>query len=139
MKTPWQSLEIQEDSPMRDIRIAFLRLSLKYHPDKPSGNRERFEEILQAYQFLYNGQISRVDLYRDMTLVTPTIEIVDSTVVVVVECSRCGDIILIEEARLEDQSTLLQRYSKETNSSSKIQLIIDCPSCSIHYLVTCNQ
>ncbi len=34
------------------LRKAYLRQALKYHPDKPGGNKEKFQEIRQAFDYL---------------------------------------------------------------------------------------
>lgn len=34
------------------LRKAYLSQALKYHPDKPGGNKEKFQEIRQAFDYL---------------------------------------------------------------------------------------
>lgn len=34
------------------IRKAYLKASLKYHPDKNGGNKEKFNDVLESYEFL---------------------------------------------------------------------------------------
>jgi hypothetical protein len=43
-------LDIDEWSSMDDIKSSYRKLSLKYHPDRPNGDAEKFKEILDAYQ-----------------------------------------------------------------------------------------
>ena len=35
---------------MKEIRKKWLKLSLIHHPDKPTGNKEAFQELLAAYE-----------------------------------------------------------------------------------------
>jgi len=39
------------------LRKAYLRQALKYHPDKPSGNKEKFQEIRQAFDYLNENDL----------------------------------------------------------------------------------
>lgn len=54
-------LDIPVDTPKEEIRLAYLRLSRKYHPDlnEDPESRDRFEEINHAYSILSNEE-SRV-------------------------------------------------------------------------------
>lgn len=45
-------LEIPIKSNIDEVKKAYKRLALIYHPDKPTGNRELFEKIHKAYQVL---------------------------------------------------------------------------------------
>jgi curved DNA-binding protein CbpA len=57
MLNHYQILEIPEDASLEQIKVAFKKLALKYHPDKHMGDpmmEERFKEINTAYQTLSN-------------------------------------------------------------------------------------
>ena len=47
----YEVLGVRKDSTNKEIRTAYRKLSLKYHPDK-GGNAEKFGEIAKAYEFL---------------------------------------------------------------------------------------
>ena len=51
-------LDIPVDTPREEIRLAYLRLARKYHPDlnEDPRSRDRFEEISQAYSILSNEE-----------------------------------------------------------------------------------
>jgi len=46
------------------LRKAYLRQALKYHPDKPGGNKEKFQEIRQAFDYL-NDEPYEEDINND--------------------------------------------------------------------------
>ncbi len=62
-----QILELQKKRYSKDmLRKAYLKLALKYHPDKPSGNKEKFNEIQYAYEYLRDEEYgsSSDDLFQ---------------------------------------------------------------------------
>uniref|UniRef100_A0A6C0KG85 J domain-containing protein n=1 Tax=viral metagenome TaxID=1070528 RepID=A0A6C0KG85_9ZZZZ len=60
----YKLLELDEKATTSDIKKAFRRLSMKYHPDKPNGNEERFKEINQAYSIL-SDETQRIKYDRE--------------------------------------------------------------------------
>ncbi len=48
----YQILGIPRNSSKEDIKKAYRRLAIKYHPDKSGGNEEKFKEINEAYHIL---------------------------------------------------------------------------------------
>ena len=48
----YRLLEIEKTSSPSQIKKAYYRLSLRYHPDRPGGDSQRFKEISEAYQVL---------------------------------------------------------------------------------------
>jgi DnaJ-class molecular chaperone len=55
-RNPWDILGVSKDASQQQIREAFRRLALKYHPDK-SGTTEQFRLINTAYNKLKNKQM----------------------------------------------------------------------------------
>jgi len=50
----YEILGIQRGASQKEIKTAYRRLSLKYHPDRNKNERdgEKFKQITEAYQFL---------------------------------------------------------------------------------------
>jgi molecular chaperone DnaJ len=45
-------LGIDENASADEIKKAFKKLAVQHHPDKKGGNKEKFQEINEAYQVL---------------------------------------------------------------------------------------
>ena len=55
MKNYYDMLNIKETSSVNEIKKAYRKLAIKYHPDKNKGDKkaeEKFKEIAQAYEVL---------------------------------------------------------------------------------------
>ena len=66
MKNYYQILDVEPDASSDDVRKAFRRLALQYHPDRNPGNiveaEKKFKELNEAYQVLgYAETRSRYD------------------------------------------------------------------------------
>lgn len=62
-KSLYDVLELKEDAKLIDVKKAYRRLALKYHPDRNNGSvesTERFKEISEAYGVL-SDSLSRRD------------------------------------------------------------------------------
>jgi molecular chaperone DnaJ len=72
MTTYYEILEISREAPLEEIRTAYRRLALQYHPDKNPGDKgaeDRFRKISEAYQVLADpGKRQLYDLYGDAGL-----------------------------------------------------------------------
>lgn len=56
MKDYYKTLGVSKTASQEEIKRAYRKLALQYHPDKNSGSAERFKEINEAYQVLSNPQ-----------------------------------------------------------------------------------
>jgi molecular chaperone DnaJ len=52
----YKILGVEKSSTDDDIKKAYRKLAQQYHPDKASGNEEKFKEINEAYQVLSNKE-----------------------------------------------------------------------------------
>ena len=72
MTTYYEILEVSREAILEEIRTAYRRLAIKYHPDKNPGDKEaedRFKQISEAYQVLADAEKRQLyDLYGDAGL-----------------------------------------------------------------------
>ena len=54
MSTPslYDYLQVPKNSSADDIKKSFRKLSMKYHPDRPDGDAQKYKEINNAYNIL---------------------------------------------------------------------------------------
>jgi|APSaa5957512622_1039677.scaffolds.fasta_scaffold84931_2 curved DNA-binding protein CbpA len=52
MKTHYEILGIEESLSPGEIKKAYRNLAVKYHPDKPDGDEDKFKEVNESYEFL---------------------------------------------------------------------------------------
>lgn len=48
----YKILGVDKDATDKDIKKAYKKLAILYHPDKPTGNEEKFKELSEAYNAL---------------------------------------------------------------------------------------
>lgn len=58
-KNYYTELGIDKTASAEEIKKAYRKLSLKYHPDKPNGDQEKFKKINEAYQVLSDANKRR--------------------------------------------------------------------------------
>jgi DnaJ-class molecular chaperone len=52
MREYYQLLGVNETSSKDEVKHAFKKLAQYYHPDKPTGDTEKFKQIKQAYDYI---------------------------------------------------------------------------------------
>lgn len=55
----YEVLGVARDASERDIKKAYKRLAMKFHPDRNQGNEqaaEKFKEVKSAYEILTDSQ-----------------------------------------------------------------------------------
>ena len=63
----YEALGVSKDASERDIKKAYKRLAMKYHPDRTAGDKEletKFKEVKEAYEILTDGQKHGLKLRR---------------------------------------------------------------------------
>lgn len=64
MPTLYEILEVDSNASQADIKKAYRKLSIKYHPDRKTGNESQFKAINEAYTLLSNERVR--NHYHDM-------------------------------------------------------------------------
>ena len=52
MKDPYKILGVDKNASVSDIKKSYRKLAKEHHPDKSSGNEEKFKDIANAYDIL---------------------------------------------------------------------------------------
>lgn len=52
MKDYYEILGLQKGAPRDDVKKAFRKMAAKYHPDKKTGDEEKYKEVTEAYAVL---------------------------------------------------------------------------------------
>ena len=52
MENHYETLGVNENDTQETIKKKYRKLSLKYHPDKPTGDVEMFKKITGAYEVI---------------------------------------------------------------------------------------
>ncbi|WP_249024874.1 DnaJ domain-containing protein, partial [Aeromonas hydrophila] len=63
----YEVLGVSKDADEREIKKAYKRLAMKYHPDRNQGDagaEEKFKEVKEAYEILTDANLrARYDQY----------------------------------------------------------------------------
>jgi molecular chaperone DnaJ len=55
-KDYYEILGIQKGAPKDEVKKAFRKMASKYHPDKKTGNEDKYKEVTEAYAVLSNDK-----------------------------------------------------------------------------------
>lgn len=55
-KDYYQTLGVERSASEAEIKKAFRKLAAKHHPDKPTGDEEKFKEVNEAYEILGDAE-----------------------------------------------------------------------------------
>jgi molecular chaperone DnaJ len=64
---PYKILGVERGATDEEIKSAYKKLALVYHPDQPTGSEEKFKEISQAYNDLKSGKYQESTKYTTRT------------------------------------------------------------------------
>ena len=56
MDNYYKTLNVEENASFNEIKSAYRRLSMEFHPDRPNGNEENFKKINEAYEVLSDDE-----------------------------------------------------------------------------------
>ena len=52
---PYKILQVTRKSKPEEIITSFKKLRYKYHPDRPKGNRELYDQVIEAFESIKNN------------------------------------------------------------------------------------
>ena len=58
--TYYSILNVDEKCNKKDIKLAYIKLSIKYHPDHYTGDIDRFKLVSEAYEILIDDYKRKV-------------------------------------------------------------------------------
>ena len=70
MQNPWEVLGVSPGTPPEEIKKAYKKLALKYHPDRNPGDaeaEEQFKQITAAYESINSGTAGPTASEREFT------------------------------------------------------------------------
>lgn len=70
MQNPWEVLEVSPETSPEDLKKAYKKLALKYHPDRNPGDaaaEEKFKQITAAYESITSGSAGPTAAEREFT------------------------------------------------------------------------
>lgn len=68
MQNPYKVLGVSDNSSLEICKKAYRRLCAKYHPDSPTGDRDKFDEIQKAWDLISSGKWVTLSLPKSRSL-----------------------------------------------------------------------
>lgn len=105
-------LELDRNCSDNDIKKAYKRLALKYHPDKCGGDSTKFKKINNAYQILSDPEKRKQYDYTNLNLYKMIIQkIID--IILNITKNKTPNIYKEPEIKLKIPVTIKEIYHKE--------------------------
>lgn len=56
VSNPYKVLGVENNASVDVCKKAYRKLCAKYHPDNPTGDREKFDEVQSAWKLIESGK-----------------------------------------------------------------------------------
>lgn len=68
MQNPYKVLGVSDNTPLDMCKKAYRKLCAMYHPDSPTGDRDKFDEITKAWELISSGKFVTLGLPKSRSL-----------------------------------------------------------------------
>lgn len=68
MINPYKILGVENNASLDVCKKAYKRLCAKFHPDSPTGNRDKFDEVHEAWDLISNGKALTLGVLKSRSL-----------------------------------------------------------------------
>lgn len=68
MFNPYIVLGVADNTPTDECKKAYRKLCAKYHPDNPTGDREKFDEVQKAWNMIEKGLFITLKMPKSRSL-----------------------------------------------------------------------
>lgn len=106
LRSEYRVLGLEEGASFTEVRNAYRRLAKRWHPDAPTGDRERFEQVCEAHRHI-------VGAYRDPGLGQDVRALTESGRLDTAERERLESRAVFESLAVEEQRALVRRGYSE--------------------------
>ncbi len=106
LRSEYRVLGLEEGASFTEVRNAYRRLAKRWHPDAPTGDRERFEQVCAAHRHI-------VGSYRDPGLGQEVRALTERGRLDMAERERLESRAVFESLTVEEQRALVRRGYSE--------------------------
>lgn len=68
MKNPYDVLGVKSNTSLDDCKKAYRKLCAKYHTDSVTGDREKFDEVQEAWGMIKSGKYVTLKIPKSRSL-----------------------------------------------------------------------